>query len=117
MNIAEDSQIIRLRSSLVEGMRAYMQDGEVAYDESHIAVCEAILTKYLEAIGSATDRTSSLSLVKDAVLAFNELNEQSGCELIETGQREDICAILIRAGALRGFNSADEDVTEEWREW
>jgi hypothetical protein len=36
---------------------------------------------------------------------------------VETDRREDICSILIRAGAVLGFNAEDEDVTEEWREW
>jgi hypothetical protein len=45
------------------------------------------------------------------------LNATCEYDLIETDQREDICAFIIRAGALAGFNEADEDVTEEWREW
>ena len=45
------------------------------------------------------------------------LNATCEYNLIETDPREDICSFIIRAGALAGFNAADEDVTEEWREW
>ena len=117
MSAAEDSAIIQLRATLLKGMHEYMKDGDVAYDESHISSCDGILSRYLDAMGRASDRDSALDLVKQAVLALNELNDQCGGELIETDQREDICAILIRGGALRGFNADDEDVTEEWREW
>lgn len=66
---------------------------------------------------AAANRAAGLALVRDAVLALNVLNEQCGGELIETDQREDLCEVLLRAGALRGFHYADDDVTEEWRDW
>jgi len=37
--------------------------------------------------------------------------------MIETEQREDLAEIIILAGNLKGFNSKDEDITEEWRDW
>ena len=58
-----------------------------------------------------------MKVVEKTVLALNELNEPCDEELIETGQREDIAEIIILAGNLTGYNSLDEDITEEWREW
>ncbi|CAN5853161.1 hypothetical protein BH11MYX3_BH11MYX3_04480 [soil metagenome] len=117
MSLSTDSVIAKHRTELIRWMREYMQDTEVAYDENDIARCDALLAKFLEEISAAPDRTSGLQLVKQTVLALNELNDRCDGELIETDQREDICALLARAGHLRGFNDADEDTTEEWREW
>ena len=58
-----------------------------------------------------------MKVVEKTVLALNELNEPCDKELIETGQREDIAEIIILAGNLTGYNSLDEDITGEWREW
>ena len=102
MSIADDRQITQLRAGLIAGMREYMQSGDRAYDESHIAACDTILAKYLEEIECATDRASSLGHVKDAVLALNELHERCGYERIETDQREDICAMSSHSGAIAG---------------
>ena len=115
MRLSTDSVIAKHRAHLIEGMRDFME--HAGYDESHIAYCDSILAKFLDEMTIAPDRTSGLQLVKAAALALNELNERCGHELIETQQREDIAGILIRAGHLRGFNAADEDTTEEWREW
>ena len=117
VNVSNDSAIVELRKRLIQGMREFMQDAEVAYDESHIELCDAILVEFLNDISSATDRSSALHVVKEAVLKLNALNERCVGELIETDQREDICALMIRGGHLRGFNGVDEDTTEQWRDW
>ncbi len=95
----------------------FITEGEVDYDETHIAACDDILGKYLEFIDVAPDKSTGLQHTRDAVLALNELNDRCDGELIETDQREGICALINRGGALRGFNADDEDMTEEWREW
>ena len=61
--------------------------------------------------------SQGLAVFQSNVLHLNQLNEQCNGELIETDAREDLCAIIIRAGFLRGFNAADEDLTEKWRSW
>ena len=48
---------------------------------------------------------------------MNELNHRTGHDLIETDQREEICAFIIKAGAIMGFNAEGQDVTDQWREW
>ena len=54
---------------------------------------------------------------KKTVILLNEINEKCEYELIETEQREDIAEIIILSGSLKGFNTRDDDITEEWREW
>jgi hypothetical protein len=105
------------KASLLAGMRDFMADGEAAYQEEHIADCARILDAYASAVAQAPDAQTSRGAVERAVVALNALNERCDGQLIETDQRELICAFIIHAGALRGFNREDEDVTEEWREW
>jgi hypothetical protein len=112
-----DATLLSLRTRLLQGMREYMAEGEPSYAESDVRECENILMGHLQAVESAADRAEALRHVHDTVLRLNELNSRCGGELIETDQREDICALIIRAGSLRGFNAEDEDVTEQWRDW
>jgi len=117
MDLATDAVTTEHRANVLRGMRDFMEEEEVGYDESHITACDAILAKFLKGMDRATDRAAGLACAREAVEALNELVELTDGELIETDQREDICLLIMRAGELRGFNAADEDVTEEWREW
>jgi hypothetical protein len=91
--------------------------GEAFYREADVRECDKILTGHLRAVESAADRAEALRHVHDTILRLNELNNRCDGQLIETDQREYICAVIIHAGSLCGFNAADEDVTEPWREW
>jgi len=57
-----------------------------------------------------------LEAVKAIVLDLNRLNKECGGGLIETGQREDLCELILTAAAGAGL-ATDEDITEKWREW
>lgn len=113
----QDDVLAILRARLLDGMREYMADGDVAYDESHVRECDGILADHAQTLKTAKDATHAKQIVRETVLKLNALNDRCEGELIETDQREDICAYIIRAGFLRDFNAQDEDVTEEWREW
>lgn len=76
-----------------------------------------LISDYLQAVENANSKDEAMIIVKKTVLALNDLNEKCEYELIATDQREDIAEIIILAGKLKGFNSRDEDITEEWREW
>src|SRR5437867_10707516 len=102
---------------LTSGMLGFMDGGTASYSEDDIDRCRAILVSHAEALEHAKDRTAALELVKSTVTQLNTLNRDAGQDLIETDQREEICGFIIRAGAIMGFNSEAEDVTEEWREW
>lgn len=115
--MSDDKKLAETLAALVEGMREYMGDGDAAYDANDIAECEAILTEHANVIARVGDREAALEKVRATVLKLNALNERCEGELIETDQREDICAFIIRVGYLRGFNDENEDVTEVWRDW
>lgn len=116
MQIIEDPKIQETRATLLEGMVDFM-DEDSAYNQAHVDQCDSIIANYIATVASISQRAELLKAVESTVLEINSLNEQAEHELIETDQREDICAIIIRAGFLGGFNKEDEDVTEEWREW
>jgi len=116
MDLTHDEQLTTLKTSLLDDMREYMAEGDVEHDADHIEECGRVLDAHLAALAAAGDRDAGLACVRETVLKLNELNERAGEELIETGERETICEFIIRAGALLGHNTEDEDVTEEWRE-
>lgn len=76
-----------------------------------------ILLEYIQSIDKTTDKTEGLKIVESTVLRLNELNEKCDFQLIETGEREQIAEIIIAIGNKKGYNSLNEDITEEWREW
>jgi hypothetical protein len=55
-------------------------------------------------------------IVKSTVLKLNALNEKCDLSLIETNEREQITEIIIASHKMK-YNSLNEDITEEWREW
>lgn len=116
--LVSEATIADHRRELLRSMREYMEEeDEVSYGEKNITACDAVLSDYLVRMSRAVDRDEGLTVMRTAVLSLNELNETCDGQLIETDQREDICAILSRAAMLRGFCAEDEDPTEEWRDW
>ena len=117
MNIRENEILKSIKLRLADGMISFMADGDVGYTKRDVEVCIQILDDFTDSISICGDRNAAMESVKATVLKLNDLNERAGEDLIETDQREDICEYIIKAGALLGFNTEDEDVTEEWREW
>lgn len=117
MSLRNDERLAQLKVRLLDGMRAFIEDDEEPdYEERDIERVGQILDEHVAAIERVNDKKQALECVRDTVMKLNELSER--CEsLIETGQREDICEFIDRAGARFGFGADDEDVTEEWREW
>ena len=102
-------------------MLAYMEEcGEdCGFTEKDVRKCEKILSDYLvslEKLSTPSDKTI-MSIVKKAVLALNKLNENTDYSLLETDEREAICEIMQAAAVECGLKDADDDITEEWREW
>jgi len=117
MPLAENPEIIEISQRLKEGMIDFIEPGATSYAEADVEKCMNILAEYLHKLESSETKADAMKIVEETVLALNELNESCEDELIETGQREDIAEIIIIAGSLKGFNTRDEDITEEWREW
>jgi hypothetical protein len=117
MSLIEHSELQRALTRLTSGMLNYMDSDEPSYTEEDIDKCRDILTSHVKALELVKDRAEMLKLVKSTVVQLNGLNQDTGGDLIETDQREWICEFIIKAGSLKGFNSENEDITEEWREW
>ena len=112
-----DEEVQAMLQSTLAGMRDFCADGEAFYDNSHVTECERVLNDFLDVISRVDSAAEASESVRRTVEELNALNERCEHQLIETGQREGICAVIIRAGFLRGFNGESEDVTEAWREW
>lgn len=117
MSLAKNQEIIEISKMLKEGMIDFIEPGETSYTEADVEKCMSILAEYLSKIESSEAKADAMKIVEETVLALNKLNESCEHELIETDQREDIAEIIIIAGSLKGFNTRDEDITEEWRDW
>lgn len=102
---------------LEEGMIGYMKDAGYPYTKRDVNDCINILVEYVNDMEQTKSKEEGMLLVKKSVLALNELNSKCGGGLIETGERDQIGEIMIGASADMGYNTMDEDVTWEWREW
>lgn len=112
-NIEVDKLIGQLRNS----MRLYMKEASPGYSEKDIDECISILSDYSKRMFKTHSKGEATILVKETVLKLNALNHKCGDSLIETDEREQICYVMIFAGYKMNYNSMDEDITEEWREW
>lgn len=117
MDLSNHPELMSIRDSVFTGMLAFMDEGDVSYARKHVELCARILDDHLIAVSAARTPESATECVRKTVIKLNELNDRVGGELIETDQRDQICELIISAGAILGFNGKDEDVTEEWREW
>lgn len=95
------------------------KDFDPGYTKDEIDRCEKIIDAFLISLDGedvARNSESILKIVKNVVLELNDLNDECDGSLIETGQREQLCDIIIRAANEAGL-ATDDDITEEWREW
>lgn len=116
-NSLEESVLRSMRDYLIPEDDDEMEGFVPAYGTRDVNTCGEILLKFTDALSRADgDQEKITGQVKQTILALNALNEQCEHELIETGQREDICDYIIAAVQAAGWKT-DEDVTEEWREW
>jgi hypothetical protein len=115
MNLLENDEMLEISARLKESMIDFIAEG-VTYSEKEVDQCMLALHDFLKNMSHTKNKEEGMKLVEKTVLALNELSENYP-EMIETGQREDICEIIILAGFLMRYNGRDEDITEEWREW
>lgn len=117
MNKSEYEKQIQQIEALKKSMTEYMKTAQPSYTEKDIEQCEKILLGYIQNLDKTTDKTEGLKIVESTVLRLNDLNEKCDFQLIETGEREQIAEIIITTGNKKGYNSLEEDITEQWREW
>ena len=126
--------ILRLRKAVLDGMVSYMKYGgaeseadpdydphfDAGYEQADIDRCARIidgLLAALEDVPRGKKNEAILKAVKAAVVKLNRLNDRCDGSLIETDQREQLCALIIAAANRAGLVSDVYDITEEWREW
>ena len=123
--------VLAQKDSFLKGVTDYMNfgsadgpddptlDSEWAadYGQEDIDAASALLDSYLADLQTCSSSEQVREAVEKVVLGFNALNEQTDGNLIETDQREQLCAIIIQAAKLAGLESDHYDITEEWREW
>lgn len=119
-----NTEINALKQQTLDSMLRYMEyfieDEETPpYTEADVEECNRLLTAFINDAETSTHKKDTdwiTERVKTLVLALNEFNEAHDCSIIETDQREDLCA-LIDAVMQAAGHDVNEDITEEWREW
>jgi hypothetical protein len=116
-----DEEIASVRQRLLENMTSFMRgDGDdssdAPYSQEHIERCQSIIDTYLAKVPPGSPAPTIRDAVKTAILDLNALNEDCECNLIETGEREDLCQLILVAARRAGLDT-DDDITEEWRDW
>lgn len=106
-------QINNLKTSMI----TYMEMSNPSYTKNEVNECIKILRNHVDQISKTKSKSQAKELVKSTVFKLNNLNEKSEHQLIETGEREIICDIIIKVGHEKGYNKLEEDITEEYREW
>ncbi|MGA9211877.1 hypothetical protein [Kaistella sp.] len=112
-NLTLHQKIVELNKSMLE----YMKTGQPLYSKSDVDKCSEILESYIAEISKSKSKEEAMNMVKSTVLKLNYLNNNAKSELIETEERERIADIIISATHKKGYNSMDEDITGNWREW
>ena len=114
----EDSTSISI-DEIIESMTEYMEDNDdCGYTKAHVNNCRRILNEYVKDLKAIKSNDSEImKCVEKTVKALNALNDEvDGC-LIETMEREDLCAFIQEKAHEFGLTETDVDITEDWREW
>ena len=97
--------------------------GMEQYTEENCNAAKSIfdnLITELKSIGESAPSQEKVELFKIAVEKLNELNEEVD-DLIETGEREDLCELIDQITIAAGLNPEDyadgEGIADEWRNW
>lgn len=109
----EENKISLLKKSMFE----YMEVAQPSYTKTDVEECIKILNQYRSDLTNSTSKDEGMKIVQNTVESLNKLNEQCDFELIETSEREQIAEIIILESIKKGYSKADEDITEDWREW
>jgi hypothetical protein len=114
--------LFALKDDIINGMISYMEGGNAFddYSQEDVDKCNAILLNYLNSVSTSSmqgDSEKIMTAVEETVIALNRLNESCDYALIETGERESMCELIINAAAQVGLETEEYDITEPWREW
>ncbi|OKP97374.1 hypothetical protein [Paenibacillus sp. P46E] len=96
------------------------EDGDELFTKERLLMSDKVLDKFLNQlilVQETKHPESIMKAVEEAVVTFNEMNEDNGY-FIETMEREELADFIDKAARLAGLEiEEDQDITEEWREW
>ncbi|MBE6585586.1 MAG: hypothetical protein E7645_03565 [Ruminococcaceae bacterium] len=120
----------RLTDEVVTPMQEYLKlclsdGGEADFSEKHIEKCAELVRTYGKTLSQLSDSQGAardkkiMAAVKKLILALNKLNEKTDYAMLETDERENICALVQDFAVACGLTDIPEDgdVTGEWREF
>ncbi len=131
-------KIIDRRSMVINSMVDYMNvsqkdhpefdpDFDPGYTQREVDQCEKILDAFIATlIEPVTDYSLVMNAVKNTVIALNKLNDSCESPIIETDQREYICAFIEEVIIAKGVDiealaasqkCTRHEITDAWREW
>jgi hypothetical protein len=100
------------------------EDGLEQYTEENCEAAKRILDTLvsdLVALGEDAPEQDKLKKFQVAVEALNTLNDETDGSLIETGEREELCAlfniIAVKSGIDPSKYGDGEGPASEWRDW
>lgn len=120
-----EEKLIKTKESYPFGKwRDAFEIGLEQYTEENCGKTEKIydeLIAELVARGENASETEKIETFRTAIEALNELNAETDYELIETGEREDLCrltnVIAEAAGLAPEKYGGSEGLASEWRDW
>jgi hypothetical protein len=121
---------LKLKQKIIDSMISYMKYGgdlnendpefDAGYAQKHVDRCSAIIDDFLASLEKTPETQKNkyiMAVVRKTILRLNKLNERCDGNLIETGQREDLCKLVNSVARHAGLESSADDITYEWREW
>jgi hypothetical protein len=123
MTYAENLNAVKSRFPF-EKWKTYVDNGLEQYTDENCEKARTIMDRLIASLvrlGPDAKEAQKVAHFETAVKAFNQLNEDSGGCLIETGEREELFEIFELIAAAAGIDSrkygAGEGIASEWRDW
>jgi hypothetical protein len=123
-NYAEKLNATKEKYPFAKWRRSFAEYGLEQYTEENCNDAKAIfdtLIADLVALGEQASEEQKVALFQTAIEDLNALNEEVGEDLIETGEREELCELTDTIGRACGLNPQKygdgEGLASEWREW
>jgi hypothetical protein len=109
----------RQLNEIIRSIKEYyssIDDGERSCALKDVESMRKILEEFLTAVEDKQGDEKNLDrAVKKAVNKLNKLDEKTDHELIETDEREALCAFFDAGAAYVGVDA--DDIAGEWRDW
>jgi hypothetical protein len=122
MNDSDLIELDRIKARLASSMIGSMNGGGEGSNPRYTQ--PKLLREFIESLhnlGQDAEETQIIECVKNVVSSLNSLNDETDGCLIETYEREKLCAYIeyaARKSGLKGPEGGPEgDITEQWRMW